>query len=730
MKSDAKPLVIQQAVYTGTSPLANLFWFALCLSGILVAASIIKAVTLGYACDSIWTKITDLFDSFATFPIVSAEQSFILPLSCAAGGLLISSTCPRRFIPARALVAALITVLGCRYLYWRLFYTIDFPGPILIIFRILFLLVEIVIFANTVGFLLQATFPTNRTQKADQNGLSVVSGMYCPPVDILVPTYNEQLHLLRRSLIGCQAIDYPNKNIYLLDEKSRPEMQALCEELGCIYVTRNSNYGAKAGNLNNALNLYARGELVAVFDADFVPSKNFLVRTVGFFQNERCGLVQTPQIFYTADAIQRNLGLPEAVTHEEDLFFQVAQPGRDRFNASICHGTSFVVRRSALDQIGGFPTETITEDFFTGIKLQAAGYDIKYLNEPLSAGDSAVDVEGFVAQRLRWAQGTWQVLASSTNPLLIPGLTFMQRVINFSSTLHWLTGALNLFPMIAPLLFLFFNLTPMRTDLLQITQFYLPFYLFRACTHTWYSRGKRSFFWSDIYSPVLMWPLFVTLIKTLIQPFGAPFRVTPKGLDDRGVRVSWSLIAPILTLLFLYLGGFAWFTWRSSLDLHDSDSTLVMIAWSIYNVILLVLAAQACTNVPPAPTFNRLIGQLPAELSIAGESFVVTIEQLFDDSAFIKLPAKLPKANQSEPAYLSIPEIHTADIECTLRLFPQEELLQAAVKFQNLTTVQCRRLVEYIYCQPGQWKPRTVSELRGISALVSSVFRLYPLAEA
>ena len=100
---------------------------------------------------------------------------------------------------------------------------------------------------------------------------------------------------------------------------------------------------------------------------------------------------------------------------------RAAQPGRDSLGAIICHGTSFILRRQALDDIGGFPGETLSEDWATSIKLQSAGYKTCYLNELLSAGVAAEFTSEFVTQRLRWARGTLQSFFASTNPLTVPG---------------------------------------------------------------------------------------------------------------------------------------------------------------------------------------------------------------------------------------------------------------------------------------------------------------------
>jgi cellulose synthase (UDP-forming) len=189
----------------------------------------------------------------------------------------------------------------------------------------------------------------------------------------------------------------------LLDDQRRPAMRELARKLGCSYLDRPDNSHAKAGNLNHAL-ARSEGELVLCFDADFIPTRDFLQRTVGFFRDHKLAMVQTPQNFFNDDAVTRNLGLEGVLEDEQRFFFRALQPGRDAMNAIVCHGTCWLARRSALHHIGGIPTETITEDWATSIKLQAAGYKLLYLNEALSAGLSAATCGEFVQQRSRWAR--------------------------------------------------------------------------------------------------------------------------------------------------------------------------------------------------------------------------------------------------------------------------------------------------------------------------------------
>lgn len=206
----------------------------------------------------------------------------------------------------------------------------------------------------------------NRRPEADAAALAVKSGHYQPWVDIFIPTYNEPLTILRRTIVGCQALDYPHKRIYVLDDTRRPALRELACELGCEYLSRPDNRHAKAGNLNHALT-QTKGELIAVFDADFVPTRNFLTRTVGFFQTPDIGLVQTYQSFYNPDPIARNLGLEDHLPQEVEIFSRHYQVLRDGIETALCYGSSFVVRRSASRPLAALllnpSARTTTQEF-------------------------------------------------------------------------------------------------------------------------------------------------------------------------------------------------------------------------------------------------------------------------------------------------------------------------------------------------------------------------------
>jgi cellulose synthase (UDP-forming) len=155
---------------------------------------------------------------------------------------------------------------------------------------------------------------------------------------------------------------------------------------GAGYLTRPDNTNAKAGNINHALTK-TNADFVAVFDADFVAQRNFLMRTMGFFDDPTIGIVQTPHAFYNHDPMQANLALRKTQPDDQRFFFEAIMPSRDAWNAAFCCGSNSVTRREALRTIGdALPTSSITEDMMLSLAMLRKGYVTRYLCERLAFG--------------------------------------------------------------------------------------------------------------------------------------------------------------------------------------------------------------------------------------------------------------------------------------------------------------------------------------------------------
>ncbi|MEN9215831.1 MAG: glycosyltransferase [Gloeomargarita sp. HHBFW_bins_162] len=615
---------------------------------------------------------------------------------------------PRPGTWSRLLVLAVMLVLTGRYLLWRLLGSLRWDSWGVAVFCLVFLALEVLSSAGGWIQLFLMAQTQDRRPEADVYAVAVTAGKYRPTVDILIPTYDEPAFILKRTILGCQALDYEPKTIYLLDDTRRPEIRALAQELGCEYITRPDNRYAKAGNLNHALSL-THGELIAVFDADFVPTRNFLTRTVGFFQNERVALVQTPQSFYNSDPVAHNLGLDEVLTPEEEIFYRQIQPMRDGVGGVICAGTSLVVRRQPLQALGGFVTDSLSEDYFTGIKLAAQGYEVIYLNEKLSAGLAAENMAAHISQRLRWAQGTLQGFFIDSNPFTIPGLNFQQRLAHLEGFLNWFTCWARVGFLLIPVVVAVFNTLPFRATPAEIIYYFLPYYFAQFIIQPWLNRHSRSVLTADLYVLTTCWPLSVGVWQTLRHPFQRGFRVTPKGLSNHQFTVNWPLIRPLLVFLGLNFACFVWFM--------VTQGWQWVWVWSIYNLIMLCLACLALVDAPrlsPYPWFalqmlvqfqqgERTAWGLSARMSETGAQVNLTQGRLTPGMVTVTLP----EVGLTLTAHVTAPT-HG----------------QVTLAWTDVTLEQERQLIPLLFCRPGQWQERTVpGEWRALGWLLQALVR-------
>ncbi len=663
-------------------------------------------------------------------PSSSALESLLLPaLVWLSFTFLLKELFPKPNTLSRAIVSLVTAFWGLRYLLWRFFGSLNLDDALTTSLSITLFFGECLSLLNSIFFYLHNIFQIDRSQEADQWSKAVLEGRYLPSVDVLIPTYNEGVEILRRTVIGCQAMDYPNKKIYLLDDTRRPEVRQLAKDLGCGYRDRPDNRHAKAGNINHALPS-VHGELVAVFDADFVPCTNFLQRTVGFFQDPKTALVQTPQNFFNEDPISVNLGLEGIVNNEQTLFFRYIQPSRDFLDSVVCCGSCFVVRRSALDEIGGIPTDSITEDYFTGLKMQALGYKVKYLNEALSAGLAPETIGAFVSQRLRWCQGTLQLVFSRWNFFTIPNLKWWQRISHSLGIIYWLLSIPRVMFLFFPLAYLLFDIAPLRATINEILFFYLPYWISGVMCFSWLTENRRSVFWSDVYETLICLPLAITIVMTLINPYNKPFKVTPKGnTDPNKIRINWILIRPLLAVIILSVLGLL----RHIMNFRDTnvnpDSLAINIVWVTYNSLLLMICIMSAIDVPQRGHV-RFPRQEPCRLILNDEMFLGMTMNISEGGALIVVehfPYRYFSSGRLEFIQPS-PIAGLSFMAKPTRIYHDHEgRAKIGLKFIQWDIATMRWLIPYLYCQPYQWQEVKVPEIQTLWAMLLSVVRFYPL---
>ena len=290
-----------------------------------------------------------------------------------------------------------------------------------------------------------------------------------PDLDVLIPVFNEPLDVVAPVVAAAGAIRGGVVNVYLLDDAGRPELEDLAEQWGAHYIHRTDNIAAKAGNLNHAL-AFIEAPFVAVFDCDHVPDPRFLEATLGGMEDPDVAVVQTPQYYSNAHTGR----LAGAAASQQELFFGPIGRGKDTLGAMICCGTNFLVRRDALDEVGGFPIEGLIEDVELSIKLQEAQWKIVYLNEVLARGLGPEDMSAYVSQQLRWARGCIYAI----RPVIQGNIPFKIRLQYLHSCLFFLTGWTILLYLSLPVIYIFTGAQPFNASTsTEMLLYFAPYYI-------------------------------------------------------------------------------------------------------------------------------------------------------------------------------------------------------------------------------------------------------------
>ena len=490
------------------------------------------------------------------------------------------------------------------YLFWRWTQTLN---PDALWFAVPLALAEtFAIFAA--GF-----FVFNVWRIRKRNAASPRAGL---SVDVFITTYNEPLDLIRKTAIGARNIRYPHRT-YILDDGARDSVRDLAAELGIDYIRRSTNEGAKAGNLNHALRRTS-GEYILQLDADHVPLPQILDRMLGYFRDERMAFVQSPQCFYNHDGFTGHADSTAGRYYaEQDIFFNVIQPGKDRHNAAFFCGSCAVIRRIALNEIGGFSTYSITEDFETSLRLHANGWRSAYHAEALAYGLATRTAESFHTQRVRWGRGTLQVWRRF-NPLTLRGLTLSQRICYFYSVLVYLDGLPRLTFYAAPLIYLFAGVLPIRSQGLDFLAHFLPLFVASVLLNRLMARGHGAPFWLlERNNLAKVWTHTLALTGYFTKR-ALRFGVTGKSVGGVGLQhLAPHLLLLVLTVCALLWGNAACLT--NSVRYGGAAGAalpfLVNVAWATWNGTIAWLVVRTALRSRERRTEYRFTDALPVAVS-------------------------------------------------------------------------------------------------------------------
>ncbi len=559
-----------------------------------------------------------VFFFMAVLPL-TWEQQAVLGLVTLAMALAMARSSDSYLITLALMMLSMFCTF--RYGYWRIAQVVRFfqdpashPGALDAFF--IFCLLGAEAYAFVILFLgyFQTIWPLRRAPVALPDNPEE-----WPHIDVLIPTYNEPLDVVRYTALGALNMDWPadKLHVYLLDDGRRPEFEQFACDAGIGYRTRPDNKHAKAGNINAALETI-HSPLIAIFDSDHVPTRSFLQMTVGWFMRDpRLAVMQTPHHFYSPDPFERNLAQFRVIPNEGELFYGIVQDGNDFWNAAFFCGSCAVLRREALDEIGGIAVETVTEDAHTALRMQMKQWNTAYINIPQAAGLATERLSAHVGQRIRWARGMIQVLRTD-NPLFAPGLTFPQRICYFNAMGHFLYAVPRLIFLTAPLIYLLLNHTNIPGYWAAILAYALPHLILSNVTNSRIQGDHRYSFWNEIYETVLSPYILLPTMLAFINPKLGKFNVTAKGGVVKRTFYDSKIAQPFLVLLILNFAGLLvaiprFFIW----DRDHQGTVLMNVMWCVFNIIILGVCTAVARELRQLRTTVRinvvtpLSGQIP-----------------------------------------------------------------------------------------------------------------------
>ena len=523
----------------------------------------------------------------------------------------------------KRIIFTLAFLFSVIYLAWRGLFTLPFHQAWwVLVFGVLLWLCEVV--STFTGMIL-----IYNKQKAKKLSKPQADEKDYPDVDVLIATHNEEVALLRKTVNACVKMKYPDKHkvhIYLCDDSNRPEVKALAEEFGITHIGMTENKQAKSGNLNHALS-QTTSPLVATFDADMIPYSNFLLETVPFFvenQNTRnqdektkpLGLVQTPQSFYNADLFQFNLFVEQNVANEQDFFSREINILNNAHGAAIYTGSNTVLSREAIMQAGGFPTDTITEDFELGARMNIAGYQNLSTLSPMASGLTPVDIPSMIKQRVRWAQG---VVQSVRNIHLITNknLSFGQKIVYLNSYLYWWSFLRRLVFILAPICYTLLGWEVVDTNFWTLLYFWIPCQIFQKLALKEVASKVSTPRWGEIQETILAPFLTIPVFKQWIGLGEHRFKVTDKNAkaSKKDILYGWP---HFLLWLFAFIGLIRFNLYKTPTELFYGS---VISFWLLSHLFNLTFALLFFVGRPSYRSYERFKTSYPLQFMLNGQLY-------------------------------------------------------------------------------------------------------------
>jgi cellulose synthase/poly-beta-1,6-N-acetylglucosamine synthase-like glycosyltransferase len=415
--------------------------------------------------------------------------------------------------------------------------------------------------------------------------------------DCIIATHREPVSVIEPTLIAALQVRGV-RDVLLFGNHERADVRELAERLGARYFARGSSQFAKAGSLNAGLK-HTDAEFVIVLDADHIVLPQFLERTLGYFDDPDVAFVQTPQSFYNTESfLFRRFRGRAAGWWELKMFFHCTQLAKNRWNASFFCGSSAVLRRAAIDDIGGFATSTVTEDIHTSLRMHARGWRSLYVGEQLAYGLEAHNLKQYYSQRRRWAVGSITLLCRTTDsPLVKRGLTISQRINYLNATLLHMVGPQRLFYLLLPLLTLITLRGPVIIPISYYGLAFLAYWVLSLGMAYLYGRGAHHVIHNEAYC-IANIPAQVAALTAILW-HERLFDSAPKNM----VHAERTMARPVLWLLSLICLGTIGYGGYLVAAGHGTALVIMAMFWSAVNCLWLgwVLGYLAWYERHPGP---------------------------------------------------------------------------------------------------------------------------------
>jgi cellulose synthase (UDP-forming) len=382
-------------------------------------------------------------------------------------------------------------------------------------------------------------------------------------VDVFVTACGEDPALVERALKAAVNMRGEHQT-WLLDDGDDPRLAQLAGRLGAGYLVRNGRVDAKAGNLNAAL-ARTNGDIVVIFDIDHAPTPDFLERTLGCFRFPMVGFVQVMLTFENKED-----GWVAVAASDSTLdFYNPTSIGSDGLQSTTLVGSNALIRRAALESIGGYQPG-LAEDLATSIALHSAGWRSVYVAEPLAPGYAPPDLAAWFTQQLKWARGVFELLLTAYPRYFIRLPRSKKVAYAVRMTYYWI-GPVVFLHLLATIVALFSRNEATLANFQSYLAHLLPLgvavmVIRQLALRRWRHRSLRP---NLQIKPMILvfgsWPIYTLAWLMVLARVPLRFRPTPKAQSGK-LNPVWLLPHTAVSLL-LIVGLARYITEPSALSL-------------------------------------------------------------------------------------------------------------------------------------------------------------------